>query len=137
MPSIEEDYLDVLQNIESAIISVYRENPDALDYDVDKAIHALWMEYRAEKQGKTNTPPYFNANAQLVYERVKLMCEWRLGRRKLEAENNGQPASLNPEPLTMDEITACLKRIRKSIDLWTKQGGRQGYLYFIDNNAGM
>jgi hypothetical protein len=28
----------------------------------------------------------------------------------------------------------CLKRIRKSVDLWNKQGGRQGYLYFIDNN---
>lgn len=137
MSTIEEEFLDVLQNIESVIISVYREKDDLLDYDVDKVLNALWMAYRAEKQEKTSATPPFNANAQLVYERVKAMCEWRLGRRKLESEKDGEPFQLTPKPLTLDEIMACLKRLRKSISLWTKQGGRQGYLHFIDNNAGM
>ena len=136
MPSVEDEYLDVLQNIEFAIVSVYREKPDLVDYDVDKALNALWMGYRAEQQGKASDPPIFNANAQLVYDRVKAMCEWRLGRYMMEAEKDGNPVEVNPKPLRLDEIMACLKRIRKSIDLWTKQGGRQGYLYFIDNNIG-
>ena len=35
------------------------------------------------------------------------------------------------EPVTRDEIIACLKRVRKSIHLWTREGGRQGYLTFV------
>lgn len=137
MPAVEEEFLDVLQNIEFAIVSVYRENPDLLDYDVDKVLNLLWTEYRNEKQDKTTPAPHLGVNAQLVYARVKSMCEWRLGRQNLEAEKDGQPVAMDIKPLTLDEIVACLKRIRKSVDLWTKQGGRQGYLYFIDNNIGV
>jgi hypothetical protein len=136
MPAVEEKYLDVLQNIEAAIVSVYREKPDLLDYDVDKVLNLLWTEYRNEQQDKTTPAPQLGANAQLVYARVKSMCEWRLGRQKLEAEKDGQPVEMDLKPLARDEIMACLKRIRKSVELWTKNGGRQGYLYFIDNNGG-
>jgi hypothetical protein len=136
MSTFEEQYLDVLQNIEFAIVSVYRENPDLLDYDVDKVLNLLWTEYRNEKQDKTVPAPQLGVNAQRVYARVKSMCEWRLGRQKLGAEKDGKPVEMDLKPLTRDEIMACLKRIRKSIELWTKQGGRQGYLYFIDNNGG-
>ena len=137
MSTFEDQYLDVLQNIEYAILSVYRENPDLLDYDVDKVLNLLWTEYRHEKQDKTTPAPQLGANAQRVYARVQSMCEWRLGRQKLEAEKDGQPVEMDLKPLTLDEIMACLKRIRKSIELWTKKGGRQGYLYFIDNNGGV
>lgn len=61
-----------------------------------------------------------------VYDAVETMCEWRLGRRELEAEGDKGA----PPPKTVDEIGACLKRIRK-ISRWTKQGGRQGYLNFV------
>ena len=137
MSTVEDQYLDVLQNIEYAILSVYRENPDLLDYDVDKVLNLLWTEYRHEKQDKTTPAPQLGANAQRVYARVKSMCEWRLGRQKLAREKDDQPVEMDLKPLTLDEIMACLKRIRKSVELWTKQGGRQGYLYFIDNNSGM
>jgi hypothetical protein len=33
--------------------------------------------------------------------------------------------------LTAAELVLCLKRIRKSIDFWTKEGGRQGYLNYV------
>jgi len=137
MSTVEDQYLDVLQNIEYAILSVYRENPNLLDYDVDKVLNLLWTEYRNEKQDKTAPAPQLGVNAQVVYARVKSMCEWRLGRQKLTKEKDGQPVEMDLKPLTLDEIMACLKRIRKSIELWTKKGGRQGYLYFIDNNSGM
>ena len=137
MSTFEDKYLDVLQNIEYAILSVYRENPDLLDYDVDKVLNFLWTEYRNEKQDKTAPAPQLGVNAQLVYARVKSMCEWRLGRRKWETEKDGKPVEMHLKPLALDEIMACLKRIRKSVELWTKNGGRQGYLYFIDNNSGM
>lgn len=135
MPFIEDEYTDVLQNIELAIMSVYHENSDLTDYDVDKALNALWTEYRSETQGQTKTPPPFSASQRLVYERVNLMCEWRLGRHTLQADEKGKVVDIKPEPISLEEIGACLKRIRKSIELWTKEGGRQGYLYFMEHNS--
>jgi hypothetical protein len=132
MPSFEDVYLDVLQNIETAIVSVYRELHDLLDYDVDKVLNILWTEYRSEKQGKPAPASKLNENARLVYDRVKHMCEWRLGH--LNNEKDQGWSKVKPEPGTLDEIMDCLKRIRKSVDLWNKRGGRQGYLYFIDHN---
>jgi hypothetical protein len=35
-------------------------------------------------------------------------------------------------PLALDEIIVCLKRIRKSIRKWTKEGGQRGYMNFVD-----
>ena len=132
MSSFEDEYMDVLQNIEMSIVSVYRENHGLLDYDVDKVLNLLWTEYRNEKQGRSTPASKLGENAQKVYDRVKHMCEWRLGR--LSEEKKGSWSKVKPEPVSVDEIMDCLKRIRKSVDLWNKQGGRQGYLYFIDNN---
>ncbi len=53
MAKFEEDYLDVLQNIEAAIVSVYRQHPALLDYEVDKALEALIRAYQAEQQQRT------------------------------------------------------------------------------------
>jgi hypothetical protein len=38
---------------------------------------------------------------------------------------------MSVEPITVDEIQACLKRLRKSIETWSKHGGTQGYLNYI------
>ena len=132
MPSFEDQYLDVLQNIEMAVVSVYREHNTLLDYDVDKVLNILWTEYRNEKQGKAVPAPRLGENALRVYERVKDMCEFRLGRSS--TIKTGGWFKAKPTPLSFDEVMDCLKRIRKSVALWTKEGGRQGYLYFIDNN---
>lgn len=134
MASFEDKYLDVLQNIEMTIVSVYREHDDLLDYDVDKVLNLLWKEYRNEQINKTTPMPILNANAQKVYNQVKAMCEWRLGRTEMTGTKGA--VRLKLEPISIDEIMDCLKRIRKSVDLWTKRSGRQGYLYFIDNNIG-
>jgi hypothetical protein len=55
------------------------------------------------------------------------MCEFRLGRENLGS--NVQAISI--EKKTADEILACLRKIRKSVDRWNKQGGKQGYLQFV------
>jgi hypothetical protein len=35
------------------------------------------------------------------------------------------------QPKTLDEIVACLKRVRTSVKRWHKSGGRRGYLDFV------
>ena len=71
-----------------------------------------------------------NERAMLVYERVEAMCEWRLAARSLLSADMRKRGPW-PEPVTLDVIVACLKRIRKSVQRWNKEGGRQGYLTFV------
>ena len=50
--SFEEEYADVLQNIEFAIVTVYRRNNALLDYDVTSALETLIRIYRGEQTGR-------------------------------------------------------------------------------------
>ena len=130
MGKIEDDYLDVLQNIEFAIVTIYHQYPEITDYDVESAVNALIREYRAQESGRTVASPKIGSESQSVYDSVKMMCEWRLGKESLVKK--GEFAELGDiAPLTNGEIVGCLKRIRKSIGRWSKEGGRQGYLQFI------
>ena len=58
------------------------------------------------------------------------MCDWRLGREGLVTADESEDVP-QPEPVTLDVIVACLKRIRKSVQRWNKEGGCQGYLTFV------
>ncbi len=130
MTSFEDQYLDVLHNIESGIMMVYRKEPDLVDFDVENALNALIRLYTAEMQGRTANPAKLNPMAQAVYSAVQAMCEWRLGRGEVGPAEDGQKLP-QPEPIGADEIVACLKRIRKSVQRWNKEGGRRGYLTFV------
>jgi len=33
--------------------------------------------------------------------------------------------------ITLSEMVDCLKRIRRSIQMWRKEGGRRGYFDFV------
>jgi hypothetical protein len=127
----EEQYEDVLQNIEFAIVGVYRERPeDVSDWSVETALDALMRVYQAERTGRTPPTARLSEVEQQIYDRVRAMCEWRLGRTQLEVEG-GQALLAEMEPKTLDEIQACLKRVRTSVKHWHKSGGRRGYLDFV------
>jgi len=128
---VEQDYLDVLQNIEFAIVSVHRQQPALVDFDVDAALSALSAHYQARAVGREARPVRLNERAQLVYERMEAMCDWRLGDETLLSADM-QSRGPRPTPISVDAIVACLKRIRKKKKKWNKQGGRQGYLTFIE-----
>jgi hypothetical protein len=128
--AFEEQYLDVLHNIESAIVLVSQEHSEMLDLDVENALKALIRTYRAEKDNHPVSPPRLSELEEEIYDEVKSMCELRLGRAELTTED-GQQVDLPIEPLTIDEIIACLKRIQRSVKRWSKQHGRRGYLDFV------
>jgi hypothetical protein len=134
MTSFEDEYLDVLQNIEFAILQVYHSTPTLVDYDVEKALDALIRTY---KRPPHRPAPKWRStpSAEEVFVAVKEMCDWRLGSDVPGMfDNFVLPAEM--EPLSVDEILACLKRIRKSVQTWNKRSGRQGYLEFIDQYVG-
>jgi len=130
MQTFEDRYLDVLNNIEVGIMLVYRRQPDLVDFDVENALSALIRHYTAEMQSRPASPARLNPLAQAVYDSVLAMCEWRLGRTKMGPAEGGKIPQ--PEPITSDEIIASLKRVRKSVQYWNKEGGRRGYLTFVE-----
>jgi hypothetical protein len=126
----EEKYLDVLQNIEFGIVNVYRQHHELTNWDAMDAVEALIRHYTAEARNRTPPTVSLSELSQLVFDSVKAMCEWRLGRDEL-LDQDDRPVGPDMEPKTVDEIIACLKRIRRSIRFWEKKGGRQGYLNFV------
>ena len=54
----EEKYMDVLQNIEFGIVSVYREKPELSDNNVISSLEALIDAYKGEQIGRP--PRKFN-----------------------------------------------------------------------------
>ncbi len=126
----EEKYDDVLQNIEFGVQLVYQKHHEMTDFDAQSAIEALIRFYQAETR-KRNLPELRLAPlAHETFDSVKAMCEWRLGRSEM-LDDKSQWADLEMKPKTVDEIVLCLKRIRRSIEFWSRKGGRQSYLKFV------
>jgi hypothetical protein len=125
-----EEYMDVLQNIEFALVGAYDRNPSLTDTGTMYAIENLIKVYSGELRGREVALPQFKPEEQDAYDAAKAMCDLRLGRTSME-DNKGKKVEVDGEPLTLEEIVACLKRILKSINTWYKRGGRRGYYEFV------
>ncbi len=93
--AVEQEYLDVLQNIEFAIVSTAHDHPETVDAHVIWALEAVIGSYRAEMAGRT--PEEFSASPVEadLYRAIRNMCEWRLGRLHPE---DADAAELGPAP---------------------------------------
>lgn len=123
--TFETQHEDVLHNLELVILSFHHEHPELLDYDVEGALDALIAGYTAEARGRTAQARQLPGLRQPLMEALRATCEGLLGR--------GSPkAVLIPASATVDEVAACLGRVRKSVRMWTREAGRKGYLSFIE-----
>jgi len=130
MNTFEEQYIDVLHNIEVALIRVYRENEAMTDYEALEAINGLLRTYTAESRRRSAPELKLNEQAQAAYDGMQAMCELHMGRVTLGSED-GEPVSLPVAVITVGEILDCLKRIRRSIERWNKEMGRRGYFDMV------
>jgi hypothetical protein len=119
--------LDVLQNFEFRIIGVFRADPSLLDLDVKDALEALVRHYRAEEEQRRPSALQLHHRAQQVFSAVLEVCEWRLGKVPFPGTDDMPDIGL-----PISEILECLKKIQKSVPFWSKEGGRQGYLNFVN-----
>jgi hypothetical protein len=124
--ALEDQYADVLQNIEFAIVSVYNQHDDLKDYEVMTALDVLIDCYRAEVRGHTPKEYHLPLKETLIIQRVQEICEYRLGRKDLNSIKMDASGKK-----TVEEILSCLRKIKKSVDRWNKHGGKQGYLQFV------
>jgi hypothetical protein len=130
---IEEERQDVLQNIEFAVANLYRRNPELTDYAVLRTYEALVQAYSAEVTGRAAKPTEPSGLEAELLRDGTAVCEWRLGRRGLPSTQGEAPTC---EPLDVPTLVLCLKRLVKSVQKWTKHGGRQGYLSFMTQFVG-
>lgn len=130
MGRVEEEYADVLQNIEAAIVEVFRNNTQVVDRDVLAAVEALIKTYKRSVSRSGLPSPGPPGRAGSVYNQCLRICEWRLGKRPFE---DGKLEESDPKPgeLSVDEIVLCLQRLRKSIRFWHAQAGPRGYLKYV------
>lgn len=133
--SIEEEYADVLQNVEAAIVAAFEADPTLTDRDALAAMKALLDGYSREMSGRAAKAPSLPARARIVYEACRRMCEWRLGRQPL-SEGDPHEEDAGPDELSVAEIVLCLKRLRKSIRFWHAENGPRGYLRFVSGFLG-
>ena len=127
---IEDEHLDVLQNIESAIAVLYRQFPEMADYEVLRTYEALIDLYVGERIGR---PPRGWDPSELeerMFEAVRGTCEWRRGRKPLPGSDS--EALMPPaDAIPVETLLLALKRLVKSVQKWTRDAGRQGYLDFM------
>ena len=124
MSQSEYDHLDLLQNMEIVIVEAHKFNPEVTDFDVTDGLDALTRQYSAEVLGRQPSVISLDPRAQAVYQNVRQICEWRLGRR---------PDMEMDPPDSMDDIVSALRRIMKSVGRWSGRGGKRGYLDFVKN----
>lgn len=122
----------VLNSMERVIIDLYRAHPDLTDHQVDKILNALERVYTAEIRSKSPPTLRFTPLEQQLYDELKAVCDAWLQRIDLATANKGRkyPFELDSSK-TVEDIITCLKRLMRSIKLWTKEYGMRGYLNYI------
>jgi len=125
----QEDNLDVLQNLEFAIVEVWRANPAMTDYSAQRAYEAARQYYRAELRGQPPKEPALTGLDAVAFAAMKQVCKFRLGATPARRP----PAKKTPCPCrrSRSRTLACLQELGKSVERHTRSGGRQGYLQFM------
>lgn len=118
----EDQYFNQLRAIEQAINSFARQHDDLVDFQVDKVLSGLEREYTAELRGKNPPRLKLKSGEVQLYTNIKQALALYLGR---DAD-----VDIGEEAITVEEAVACIKRIRRSVNLMRDQG-RRGYIEFI------
>lgn len=135
---LEDVHPDILQNIEFAIVNVYRADPELRDNDVIKALDALISHTQRLAMGRESTPPDLPRPSEAVFGAVAGILDFR---SEMDEEDEEQePQKRRPSfsralrKTTKEDIyLACLRKIHKSAKRWNRERGERGYLDFVSN----
>lgn len=130
MTTFEERYNDVLRSMEIALVRAYREDEAMTDWETLTAVNGLIRVYTAVQRHRPLPELKLHPLAQQTYDELKRVSDGWLGQAPVMDEA-GQIADLGDKALALPEVLDCLKRIRKSVELWQKEGGRRGYFEFV------
>lgn len=119
-------FAPILYPIEREILAFRAKEPSLIDLHVLDTVAALARRYGLEEQGKIASAPRLDERGVRLYDRLAAVCEMQLGR----APRDDRPF-LSEEHCDLPARVAALRRLKKSIETWNEQLGRQGYLDYI------
>jgi len=122
--SVEEKFMDVLQNIEFEMLRVWRKNPSMTDYAATRAYEEAVAYYSAVAQAQAPKPTRLTGLDLQLFQAIQGAADRRLAGFTLDD-------GTKVEPIAASDLVECFKRLRKSVERWTRTGGRQGYLSLI------
>lgn len=126
--NVLDEYLDILQNIEAAVIGYWGTNPSIKDAQVQAVYEKLFSNYDRRKRSLPELPAHFQPLTMSLYEEVKAVCESRV---------IGSPDELpDLENVTPGVMVLCLKKLLDSVKFWSKQNGARGYLQYVGEMLG-
>ena len=126
----EPKNVDVLQNLEFAVVNIWRQHRDMTDYIVARAYEAAFERFRAETRGHQPKACALTGLDREVFDAVIEICESRIGR-----SNDPESEFKEMARLPVLELLDCLRQLRKSVERH-RSGGRQGYLTFVAQFVG-
>jgi len=121
---LTDEFEDVLKHIEQTVIERSKQEPDLNNYNVARAYEAASAHFNALARGQAPKPHSLKGPDAAVYEKVQAACAARLN-QPINERDAKSPL------LTAEDLVACLRRLRKSVEFWTRQGGRRGYLEHV------
>ncbi|MCU0427626.1 MAG: hypothetical protein MUF71_18595 [Candidatus Kapabacteria bacterium] len=125
---VEEEFEEVLLNIELRAKLAFDETPTLTDYVVAEVYDALVLHYTAIAASRTPPKPRVREGlAMELFEQIQRTCDICL----VESYNDPKVKKSPIQRITAQDLVRCFKRLQQSVKLWTKKGGRQGYLNFV------
>ena len=117
MDAWSDEHLDILQNIEFAIVQTDNQTDGLTDWEVEDALSELIRRGNAFRRGRETEPRRLAPKTQAVADMVEDMLALRI--EDLGADD------------TLDEHLKALKTVRASVKRHRRIHGRRGYLDFI------
>ncbi len=127
---IEEEFENVMLNIEIQVVSISNKAPNLSDFGVDKVYNAFLSRYKALLRGREAKAVSFDSPENDLYLLIKGMCDFFTGDSETWGDGDFL-IELEAEKVSYEKMVAIFKRLRKSVKMWTKRGGSKGYIYYI------
>ena len=124
----KDEELPALQEMESALVALWRKHPDMTDYTAGRAYEGAFQIYRALSRGHQPKPSTASGADAEALAALRSVCE-RLAATGSAPVKNHPRGNTGPVPLA--RLVDYLRELQRSVERHTALGGRQGYLNFV------
>lgn len=136
----EEKHALLLYPLESNLLKVHRQNPEANSRRLEEAILLALHEIEGRLSGEKGDVTQYENQGNILLKGALLQAFDPYTNEEIFAvlKENGIIESETPEELALyyQEPVICLLRIKDSVEHWIKRGGSDGYFKFIEEWLG-
>jgi len=125
----KETDLPALQELEAAVLAVWKAHPEMNDYAAGRAYEAAHQFHRVRLRGREPKPANLDGLDRESFELVQKACEKLLTAGPTPTSGTPQGAA---SPVPLEKLVEYLRELARSVERHTKHGGRCGYLEFVE-----